>query len=177
MSIYTKSGDEGMTSLINETSVSKADDRIELLGTIDELNSYIGFAKIIADNSLQAELSQIQRDLILIMSGVADTANSNYTIYEEKIKNLERRIDEIEISFFRKKEFFLYGECEESSRLDLARAVARRAERYFVKVKSHHKVDTNATRYMNRLSDYLYILARFEDQKNAPEKNKKLVDN
>lgn len=177
MSIYTKSGDEGMTSLINETSVSKADDRIELLGTIDELSSYIGFAKIIIEESFKNELSEIQQDLMLIMAKVADVTNSNYLINEEKIMNLEKKIDYIESSFPRKKEFILYGECEESVRLDLARAVARRAERCFIKVKSHHKVDINTTRYMNRLSDYLYILARFEDYKNALKKNKKSVDN
>ena len=72
MNIYTKNGDRGTTSLMNGISVSKADDRIELVGTIDELNSFIGLAKILADTSLKESLAHIQRNLMLIMAGVAD---------------------------------------------------------------------------------------------------------
>lgn len=165
MSIYTKSGDTGITSIISEASISKADDRIELLGTIDELSSFIGFAKLMAEESTKEKLSEIQMDLILIMAGIADTSNPDYIIKEGKIKELEKKIDNIEGSFTRKKEFVLYGNCELSARLDIARAVARRAERCLVKVKSHFEVNANTTIYMNRLSDYLYILARFEDHK------------
>ena len=107
MSIYTKNGDAGTTSLINEISVSKADERIELLGTIDELSSYIGFVKVIAEESLKERLSEIQEDLMLIMAGIADTTNIDYIIEEEKIKKLEDEIDNIESSFARKKEFVL----------------------------------------------------------------------
>ena len=72
MNIYTKNGDRGTTSLMNGISVSKADDRIELVGTIDELNSFIGLAKVLADASLKESLAHIQRNLMLIMAGVAD---------------------------------------------------------------------------------------------------------
>lgn len=165
MSIYTKSGDAGTTSLIKGVLVSKADDRIELLGTIDELSSYIGFAKVVAEESLKERLSEIQQDLMLIMAGIADASNSDYIIKEEKIKKLENEIDSIENLFTRKKAFVLYGNCEVSARLDLARAVTRRAERCLVRVNFCYELNTNTTIYMNRLSDYLYILARFEDQK------------
>ena len=69
MNIYTKNGDRGTTSLMNGISVSKADDRIELVGTIDELNSFIGLAKVLADASLKESLAHIQRNLMLIMAG------------------------------------------------------------------------------------------------------------
>lgn len=167
MSIYTKKGDAGITCLINEDSVSKADERIELIGTIDELSSYIGFVKVIAEETLKERLSQIQQDLMLMMAGISDVSNLNYIIKEEKIKELEKEIDNIESSFTRKQEFVLYGNCELSARLDLARAVARRAERCLIKTKLYFEVNVNTTIYMNRLSDYLYILARFEDHKNG----------
>ena len=82
-----------------------------------------------------------------------------------RIKKLEDEIDNIESSFARKKEFVLYGDCELSARLDLARAVTRRAERCLARVNLCYELNINTTIYMNRLSDYLYILARFEDQK------------
>ena len=78
MNIYTKNGDRGTTSLMNGISVSKADDRIELVGTIDELNSFIGLAKVLADASLKESLAHIQRNLMLIMAGVADPRNMDY---------------------------------------------------------------------------------------------------
>jgi len=180
MSIYTKNGDEGNTSLINESVVSKSDDRIELLGTIDELSSYIGFAKVLAPEHERNILSEIQKDLMTIMAGVADAENPDYFINKEKIKNIEEEIDCLESLFSRKNEFVLYGECELSSRLDLARAITRKTERCFVKTSLNYIVDTNAMKFLNRLSDYLYILARYVDymvDKTACKKNKKLVDN
>ncbi|MBQ8804066.1 MAG: cob(I)yrinic acid a,c-diamide adenosyltransferase [Tyzzerella sp.] len=166
MKIYTKKGDRGKTSLINEVEVSKADERIELLGTIDELNSYIGFAKVILSDDLKKELSAIQKELMFIMAGVADTDNPMYQVDEEDIHALEEKIDNIENSFEREKKLILYGGCEVSARLDLARVAARKAERIFWKIQKEYNLDLYAIQYMNRLSDYLYILARFEDYKN-----------
>ena len=83
MNIYTKNGDRGTTSLMNGISVSKADDRIELVGTIDELNSFIGLAKVLADASLKESLAHIQRNLMLIMAGVADPRNMDYRFSRE----------------------------------------------------------------------------------------------
>ena len=165
MSIYTKSGDKGVTSIISESFVSKADDRIELIGTIDELSSFIGFAKVIADENMKDQLSEIQNDLMLIMAEIADIGNEQYIIEEKKIKKLEKEIDKVENSFIRKKEFVLYGKCELSARLDLARAVARKAERCLARVNLSKEINGNTTIYMNRLSDFFYILARFVDSK------------
>ena len=122
MSIYTKRGDSGTTSLMNGISVSKSDDRIELLGTIDELNSALGLSKVISEDSLKEHLSQIQRQLMQIMAGIADPRNLDYRCPKEEILALEEGIDHMEASFPRAKEFVLYGGCELSARLDMARA-------------------------------------------------------
>lgn len=162
--IYTKNGDEGRTSLMNNIGVSKCDDRMELLGTIDELNSQIGMAKVVASAAVAERLSRIQEDLMRMMAGIADPGNGKYRFAEEDAARLEAAIDEIENSFSREKAFVLYGGCEKSARLDVARAVARRAERRFWKVAKGHAVDKKAAKYLNRLSDYLYVEARYADE-------------
>lgn len=163
MKIYTKNGDSGKTSLMNGISVSKSDERIELLGTIDELSSNIGLAKVIADNRLSKRLSQIQKELMQLMAGIADPRNAEYKFTKEETLALEDEIDHLEDSFPRAKEFVLYGGCEQSARLDVARAVARRAERRFRKVAQNYGADSKAMQYINRLSDYLYVAARYAD--------------
>lgn len=165
MKIYTKKGDKGKTSLINEVEVSKTDERIELLGILDELNCYIGSAKLLLPSETKEELSSIQKELMFIMAGIADIDNPIYQVEEEQINTLEEKIDNIENNFSRDKKLVLYGECEESVRLDIARAAARKAERYFWKIHKEYNLDLHAIQYMNRLSDYLYILARFEEYK------------
>lgn len=165
MKIYTKTGDGGYTSLLNNSRVSKSDDRIELLGCIDELSSHIGLAKTIADMSLKADLSTIQSTLIKLMAGVASNASSQYRITDE-VAFLEEKIDTIENAFPRQKEFVLYGGCELSARLDVSRAVARRAERQFCRVMRNYTMDSGAQEYMNRLADFLYVCARYADYRN-----------
>ena len=166
MKIYTRRGDKGKTSLINEIEVSKSDERIELLGTIDELSSFIGFAKVVVDDELKQELSDIQKELMFIMAGIADGDNPMYQVDEDEIHALEEKIDQVEASFEREKKLVLYGDNEVSARLDLARVAARKAERYFWKIQKEYDLDILAIQYMNRLSDYFYILGRFEDYKN-----------
>lgn len=169
MKLYTKTGDNGMTSLMNHVAVSKADERIELLGAIDELSAHIGHAKLLVCEKGNARLSRIQGELMGIMAGIADPKNPDYKVKEEQIEALERNIDKMESSFPRQKKFVLYGGCEVSARFDLARAVARRAERCFIRVKNRYGADPGALKYMNRLSDYLYISARMLDYQNLPE--------
>ena len=165
MKIYTKTGDGGYTSLLNNSRVSKSDDRIELLGSIDELSSHLGLAKTIADMTLKADLSEIQSTLIKLMAGVASNASSQYRITDE-INTLEEKIDSVEQSFPRQKEFVLYGGCELSARLDVARAVARRAERQFCRASRNYTMDSGALQYINRLADFLYVSARYADYRN-----------
>ena len=155
MKLYTKNGDRGTTSLMNGISVSKSDDRIELVGTIDELNSHIGLAKVLADDGLKKSLSHIQRNLMQIMAGVADPRNMDYRFSSDETAALEEEIDRIENSF---------------PRMDVARAVTRRAERRFRKVEQNYGADAKAVQYINRLSDYLYICARYADYRVENEK-------
>lgn len=177
MKIYTKKGDGGNTSLMNGVSISKADDRIELLGTIDELNSHLGLAKVLADGDLCDRLSQIQRNLMKIMSGIADPKNLDFRFDKAEVLALEEEIDRMENALPRSKEFtfVLYGGCEQSARLDVARAVARRAERRFRKVSQYFGTDAVAASYINRLSDFLYMAARYTDYKFSAQPKEKIV--
>ncbi|MGI6110891.1 MAG: cob(I)yrinic acid a,c-diamide adenosyltransferase [Bilifractor sp.] len=163
MKVYTKNGDNGRTQLLNGQSVLKTDDRIELLGTIDELNSHIGLAKVLSEDDLRVQLTHIQKTLMHIMSGIAAPLKKEFRFDEKETEQLEAWIDHMEDSFPRPKDFVLYGGCEESARLDVARSIARRAERRFRVVAQKYVADKKAMQYMNRLSDFLYVAARYAD--------------
>ena len=163
MKLYTKQGDQGNTTLGGGIHVSKTDIRIELLGTIDELNSQIGVAKVLTEGTLHSDLERIQKTLIRLMTGIAFPQERKYRFSADETERLEKRIDEMEASFARRHEFALFGGCEVSARLDLARAVARRAERRFWEASRLYPQDRSALQYMNRLADFLYISARWTD--------------
>ncbi len=172
MKLYTKAGDRGTTSLKYGSTVKKSDDRIEVLGAMDELNSHIGLAKVLADEAMKKKLSELQENLIFLMYGIADPRNRKYRVPESFVFELEQEIDRIEASFSRERKFVLYGGCELSARLDVACTVARRAERRFVKMKFSIGGDVTAMQFMNRVSDYLYILARYVDHLHEEQKCK-----
>lgn len=176
MKIYTKKGDNGRTSLLNGSGVLKSDERIELLGTIDELNSHIGFAKVLAEEPMKEELGHIQRNLIQIMAGVADSMKREYKMDEKETEKLETWMDRMDETAGLSKEFkfVLYGGCEQSARLDVARAVARRAERQFYRTAKHYITDKKAMKYINRLSDYLYVCARYMDYRSGHDKEEEI---
>lgn len=166
MSIYTKGGDRGTTSLVRTKNVSKSDDRIQLVGTIDELTSHLGLVKtMIKDEEVIRQLEKIQRILITVMAGVADPYNKEYKIEEHEAEFLEQEIDRMEGLFQRPKEFILPGQCRLSAELDIARTVSRRAERALAAVSVKFGADNGAKIFMNRLADYLYVLARYTDAK------------
>ena len=166
MSIYTKGGDRGTTSLVRTKNVSKSDDRIQLVGTIDELTSHLGLVKtMIRDEETIHFLEKIQRILITVMAGVADPYNKEYKIEEHQAEFLEQEIDRMEGLFQRPKEFILPGQCRLSAELDIARTVSRRAERALAAVSVKFGADNGAKIFMNRLADYLYVLARYTDAK------------
>lgn len=166
MSIYTKGGDRGTTSLVRTKNVSKSDDRIQLVGTIDELTSHLGLVKtMIKDEETIRQLEKIQRILITVMAGVADPYNKEYKIEEHEEEFLEQEIDRMEGLFQRPKEFILPGQCRLSAELDIARTVSRRAERALAAVSVKFGADNGAKIFMNRLADYLYVLARYTDAK------------
>lgn len=166
MSIYTKGGDRGTTSLVRTKNVSKSDDRIQLVGTIDELTSHLGLVKTMLEDKDDIRiLEKIQRRLITLMAGVADPYNRDYKIPEDAAEILEKEIDRMEGLFQRPKEFILPGQCRLSAETDIARTVARRAERALAQVSVKFGADNGAKIYMNRLADYLYVLARYADAK------------
>jgi len=165
MKIYTKTGDKGFTSLIGGTRVPKHHLRIESYGTIDELNSYIG---LIRDQDIASNdknfLKEIQDRLFTIGSSLAaDPEKSKMMIpdlYAEDIEALEQEMDRINTQLPELKHFILPGGSTTVSYCHLARCVCRRAERLVVHLAGESAVDDKIIVYLNRLSDYLFTLAR-----------------
>lgn len=164
MNIYTKGGDKGTTSLVHTKNVSKSDDRIQLVGTIDELTSHIGLVKsMLTDLDMIQNLEKIQSTLITLMAGIADPYKRDYRISDEETSFLEAEIDRLEGLFDRPKKFILPGGSRLSAETDVARTVTRRGERVLAAVSVKFGADNGAKKYMNRLADYLYVLARYID--------------
>lgn len=182
MKIYTKHGDGGMTTLMSATQISKADERINALGTIDELTSQMGLAKayIASMNTADsatcvAHFDRVQGVLMTIMAGIADPRNKKHTVTAEETAFLEYIIDAVEASFPREHKFILPGYCELSARLDVARTTARRAERVIAVMDRKYAASAPAKAYLNRLSDYLYMLGRKADYDEAARREGKAV--
>lgn len=164
MSVYTKTGDNGSTKLMKLQNVSKSDDRIQLLGSIDELTSNLGLVKASSiHEEVKLQIEGIQKNLMTIMAGIADQFNNQFKINEEEVIHLEQEINRMEALISRKNEFILPGQNKESAQIDIARTVTRRAERWLTIVDRKFNVEQGAKKYMNRLADYLYILARYTD--------------
>ena len=166
--IYTKTGDKGMTSLIGGTKVSKAHLRIEAYGTVDELNSYVGLVRDLReDTDTRALLQETQDRLFTIGSALAcdpekETKLKIPDLKEEDITLLERSIDQMNEELEPMKSFILPGGDPAISQLHIARCVCRRAERCCVRLQeAGQAVEPIVLRYMNRLSDYLFVAARF----------------
>ncbi len=169
MKIYTKTGDEGKTSLIGGTRVSKSDLRIDAYGTVDELNSYIG---LIADQPVNSQrielLREIQDRLFTIGSILAyDIEKAKMTIpdlFEADIELLEKAIDQMNEVLPPMRFFILPGGHQSVSFCHLGRVVCRRAERLCVALAENTPVNELVMKYLNRLSDYLFVLARMMAQ-------------
>jgi cob(I)alamin adenosyltransferase len=165
MKIYTKTGDKGFTSLIGGTRVPKHHIRIESYGTVDELNSYIG---LIRDQDIDAHdkevLKQIQDRLFTIGSSLAaDPERSKMVIPDllmSDVEMLETEMDTMNENLPPLKHFILPGGNNAISFCHIARCVCRRAERITVQLAEESTVDEKVNIYLNRLSDYLFTLAR-----------------
>lgn len=177
MKVYTKTGDKGKTSLIGGTRVDKFDPRLEAYGTVDELNSYIGMIRCFVDSKSQetSTLIEIQKKLFVI-GGVLATDASR--VEEEKrlvcedsdILLLEKEIDRMEEALPKLQYFILPGGEQGSSFCHLARTVCRRAERLVLKLAQEIEIQKNVLVFLNRLSDYCFVLSRFvAHQKNTEE--------
>ena len=161
MKIYTRTGDSGETSLFGGSRVRKDDPRIDAYGTIDELNSFIGTARAAWPGSpIDSELESIQSDLFDVGAQLAAPGNDRFTgARADRAAQLESAIDDMERDLPPLKNFILPGGSAAASQLHVARTVCRRAERLVV---SLHDAGLEATIvYLNRLSDYLFVAARF----------------
>lgn len=177
MSIYTANGDKGTTNLVHTKNVSKSDDRIQLVGTIDELSSHLGLIKTMMSEAEDIRfIENIQRTLNAVCSGVADPFNREFRTEDERTGQLEEEISRLEGLFHcPEEENILPGSSRLSAELDIARAVARRAERDLAAVSVKFGADNGAKKYMNRLSDYLYVMARYMETTEQPVQKKEEI--
>lgn len=166
--IYTKTGDKGNTSLIGGTKVPKSDIRIETYGTVDELNSWIGnINDRLTDENLKKELKEIQDRLFTIGSALATDSEKEPKmklpdLHLSDIVFLESRIDEMTSALPPMKSFILPGGHPLVSSVHIVRCVCRRAERLAVTMQQNELfIDEKIIQYLNRLSDYLFTLARY----------------
>jgi cob(I)alamin adenosyltransferase len=176
MKIYTKTGDKGNTSLIGGTKVPKSDIRIDTYGTVDELNSWIGLINDqLADEEFRPVLKEIQDRLFTIGSSLATDADKEPKmklpdLHAADIEFLEKKIDEMTAQLPPMKSFILPGGHVAVSSIHVTRCVCRRAERLAVGMQQHELfVDQQVIQYLNRLSDYLFTLARYAGQKLGAE--------
>lgn len=165
MKIYTRKGDSGTTQLIGGTRVSKNHIRIEAYGTIDELNSYIGLTSdSLTDNIVKDLLKEIQDRLFTIGSTLAsDPEKSRMKIpdlKEEDVELLEQEMDKMNERLPEMKSFILPGGIAANSICHITRCVCRRAERLTVALSENETVEPLVIKYLNRLSDYLFVLSR-----------------
>ena len=168
--VTTKSGDKGNTSLGNGERVSKSHLLINLLGDIDELNSQLGSAISSCKSELiSSELESIQQDLFNLGGEISIINSGTILINNDKVEFLEERIDELNQTLKPLKEFIMPGGDEFCSRVHLARAVCRRAERSCVAILDLVKEKNIWLPYLNRLSDYLFVLARYVSSKRGSE--------
>lgn len=159
VAIYTKTGDKGKTSLYSAGKakrVEKDSAIVEALGAVDELNCALGVAKTYS-KKYSKRLITIQKCLLTIGSSIA---GSGLKIASKETRDLERDIDEWEGSLPALANFIIPGGSAASAQVHFCRSLARRAERRVVAVNRHLKLDKNTLKYLNRLSDYLFMLAR-----------------
>lgn len=165
MKIYTKTGDQGLTSLFGGKKVSKADLRIDTYGTVDELNSWIGLLRDQEINQKRHdELIEVQDRLFTIGAMLAAEPGNNKIkvpfINEEDILFLEKKIDAMDTSIEPMRFFVLPGGHSSVSFCHVARTVCRRAERLVIALHATDPVNPLIIKYLNRLSDYIFVLSR-----------------
>jgi cob(I)alamin adenosyltransferase len=165
MSISTKTGDKGKTSLWTGERIEKNHARVEAYGTIDELNSHLAEAKhLVKSGKVKQIIIEIQNDLFRAAGALASTGEFAYPVYDEDVDRITGYVYEFE------KEveltgFVIPGSTLQSAKLDVCRTIARRAERRILTLDETEKVPDPVKKYVNRLSDLIYMMARFEEKK------------
>ena len=173
--IYTRTGDTGETSLFDGTRARKDDPRVDAYGEVDELNAWLGLVRASSsDAAIDAELAAIQRDLFALGAQLADPADklaarvTKAVVGDDDVARLEQAIDRFEATLPPLRRFILAGGTPAGAALHVARTVCRRAERRIVSLDP--PVDPVLVRYVNRLSDFLFVLARAANHRaGAPE--------
>jgi cob(I)alamin adenosyltransferase len=170
MKIYTKTGDDGSTGLFGGGRVPKSDARIECYGTVDELNAALGVARVIASGSIADSLLRVQHELFVVGAHLATPEDSPHTrslplLDEAMIGRLEMEIDTTEAELEPLRNFILPGGGELAARLHLSRTICRRAERVLVEFANDRPVAATIVTYMNRLSDWLFVMARLANKR------------
>lgn len=177
MKIYTKTGDKGETGLFGGERVSKSNNRIDAYGTIDELNAFIGLALTeIKSEKINSVLERIQNQLFVVGSDLATPIterNEKLKITrtpDEYSKQLEKDIDFFNDQLDELRNFILPGGSKGAAYLHICRTIARRAERKVVALNEQVKIGDNIIIFLNRLSDLLFVLSRFENKvSNIPD--------
>jgi len=170
--IYTRTGDNGETSLFGGKRVSKTHQRIVAIGSIDELNAALGLVhSLIESKSLRKVLEAIQIHLFTIGAELANPGSSAET-KAANISFLEQQIDKLDSKLVRLRNFILPGGSLPSSQAQFARSIARRAEREVLKLSLQDKVSHGTLSYLNRLADFLFVFARYQ---NKLSKNKEKI--
>lgn len=172
MKIYTRTGDEGKTSLFGGKRVSKDSLRIETYGTVDELNAVLGIARSLCiSNEIDKYLYEIQNQLFILGADLASPVSIKKKniprIQSENISFLEKSIDELEAVNEPLRSFILPGGSEIAAQLHFARTVCRRAERLVVRLSKKEKIGKHPLIFLNRLSDFLFVLARWVNKKES----------
>lgn len=165
--IYTKTGDKGLTSLLGGTRLPKHHTRIEAYGTVDELNSHIGLLRDVTEEKDKVELLLHVQDRLFTMGShlATDPAHAGKMqlplLSEEDVVKLEKEIDTMSAAVPEMRSFVLPGGHVYISYCHIARCVCRRAERAVIRLSETEKVDDLHIKYLNRLSDYLFMLSRY----------------
>jgi len=176
MSIYTKKGDKGKTSDLSGREVSKNSAEIHFIGTADELNCHLGLIKAVIANedvwqfsgkSTGVFLERIQKNIGLIMSHVSDIKNSNFFLPPDEVADLEKEIDRLYANIPKQKTLVLPGKNIIEAQIQIGRTIARRAERMFFAAAQTQPFRQEAGAYLNRLSDYLFVLSQQESLVNV----------
>ena len=163
MGVYTKTGDKGQTSLYTGERVNKDSLRVETYGIVDEMNSALGMARAFCENEeVKTLLYMLQKDVSLFMADLASLGQPPQ-ITEMNISEMEDEMDRIEGIVGPLRKFLVPGDTKGGAMLDLARTVARRAERQMLRLAREEEVHEVDRLYINRLSDYCFMLMRFEE--------------
>ncbi len=173
--IYTRGGDKGETSLAGGRRVAKDNERIAAYGSVDEANSTIGIARLSTEGEADAMLFRIQNDMFDVGADLANPKEdfsaeaAELRVTEEQVTRLEEEIDRMNADLAPLTSFTLPGGSAASAYLHLARTVTRRAERHAISASKEEAINPIAIKYLNRLSDHLFVLTRYLNDNGAKD--------